>query len=207
MKLENTIRFHFPKSSRIDDETRSTSPDNLTGPDAIAALGMTQNEAGFGIAAFFGKIGLSQNDKNKAVSLLMKRVRARCVKAKVMKTLSARQRARAIYLIALYAYENYCQTPENPESRCESCKGRGKVLDRERSYNHGQHHLKDCPRCLGRGFMPIPASKLFRSLKAIIPELSQPTFSRQLKPIYDDMLSVCVFEELHAEAVLSEKTK
>ncbi|ENF0587816.1 antitermination protein Q, partial [Escherichia coli] len=39
--------------------------DSLSGTDVMAAMGMAQSQAGFGMAVFCGKHELSQNDKQR----------------------------------------------------------------------------------------------------------------------------------------------
>ncbi|HHZ3147057.1 TPA: antitermination protein, partial [Escherichia coli] len=50
---------------------RATASDSLSGTDVMAAMGMAQSQAGFGMAVFCGKHELSQNDKQKAINYLM----------------------------------------------------------------------------------------------------------------------------------------
>ena len=55
MNLENTLKFHFAKSTMISDSPRATASDSLTGTDVMAAMGMTQERASMGYTAFRGK--------------------------------------------------------------------------------------------------------------------------------------------------------
>lgn len=55
----------------MSDSPRATASDSLSGTDVMAAMGMAQSQAGFGMAAFCGKHELSQNDKQKAINYLM----------------------------------------------------------------------------------------------------------------------------------------
>lgn len=50
MNLENTVKYHFAKSTLISDSPRATASDSLTGTDIMAAMGMTQNVPRWGIA-------------------------------------------------------------------------------------------------------------------------------------------------------------
>lgn len=67
MNLENTLKFHFAKSTMISDSPRATASDSLTGTDVMAAMGMTQERASMGYTAFLGKMGISSLDRDKAV--------------------------------------------------------------------------------------------------------------------------------------------
>jgi hypothetical protein len=61
MRLESVAKFHSPKSPMMSDSPRATASDSLSGTDVMAAMGMAQSQAGFGMAAFCGKHELSQN--------------------------------------------------------------------------------------------------------------------------------------------------
>ncbi len=71
MRLESVAKFHSPKSPMMSDSPRATASDSLSDTDVMAAMGMAQSQAGFGMAAFCGKHELSQNDKQKAINYLM----------------------------------------------------------------------------------------------------------------------------------------
>ncbi len=71
MRLESVAKFHSPKSPMMSDSPRATASDSLSGTDVMAAMGMAQSQAGFGMAAFCGKHELSQKDKQKAINYLM----------------------------------------------------------------------------------------------------------------------------------------
>ncbi len=71
MRLESVAKFHSPKSPMMSDSPRATASDSLSGTDVMAAMGMAQSQAGFGMAAFCGKHELSQNDKQKAINYLI----------------------------------------------------------------------------------------------------------------------------------------
>lgn len=59
-----------PSGMHISDDVKGTSPDRLTGTDVMAAIGTTSNRARFGLAAFFGKAGISKTDEQLAVQAL-----------------------------------------------------------------------------------------------------------------------------------------
>jgi len=207
MNLEKTVRFHFPKTTHITDETRSTSDDRLMTYDVMAALGLAQAESGFGMSAFFGKMGISQNDKNQAITNLMKLIRRKLTKAKCFEDVSGHIRGKAIYLIALFAYEDYCRSAESPETRCKYCKGRGSVCDSETLSKFHQRVMKPCPRCSGRGFKRVKGSGLFRAIVAIVPGFSKSAFYRFVFPVFEEMIQVCFREESRAEDALKHVTR
>ncbi len=59
MNLENTVKYHFAKSTLISDSPRATASDSLTGTDIMAAMGMTERAA-MGYSAFPGQDGHKQ---------------------------------------------------------------------------------------------------------------------------------------------------
>jgi hypothetical protein len=63
MNLENAVKFHFAKSTQINDTPRATSSETLTGTDVMASMGMTQSRATLGYSAFLGKMEISSNDR------------------------------------------------------------------------------------------------------------------------------------------------
>lgn len=90
--------------------------------------------------------------------------------------------------------------------RCR-CKGRGKVLDEEQTeLQGGVPVFKDCPRCAGRGYKRMPSSVAYQAIKHIVPELTQPTWSRNWKPFYEDLIDKCYAEENQAKSIFKKIT-
>jgi len=207
MNLEKTVRFHNPKSSRITDDVRSTSDDTLTATDMMTAIGFAQAQCGFGLSAFFGKVGLSRSAKLESVNGLMKVAHARLYKCNALKKLSGRLQSHALFLVCAFSYESYCRSAESKETRCKYCQGRGIVHDLKKAKYENLKVMKPCRRCQGLGYKPIKASDLFKALKALMPEISQPTFSRQIKPVFEELIQVCFTEENRANDALKRVTK
>ncbi|HBJ6432028.1 molecular chaperone [Salmonella enterica subsp. enterica serovar Veneziana] len=70
MKLEASLKHFSPQGMHISDDVKGTSPDRLTGTDVMVAIGTTSSRARFGLAAFFGKAGISKTDEQQAVQAL-----------------------------------------------------------------------------------------------------------------------------------------
>lgn len=207
MNLENSLKFHSAKTQRFTDEPPATKSESLTNSDVMAAMGMTQAEAGFGMAAFFGKAGISQHDGARAIKELIRLALPKAGKLRALASLDGRKKALAIEAIASFAYQSYCMSAEAPGARCMQCKGRGNVLDVEKSKEANERVEKTCKRCSGRGYKTPTASKLLRALKVIAPDLSQPTFSRQIKPFAEELVSLCFAAESKADDVLKSATR
>src|SRR6478736_6201795 len=87
MNLENAVKFHFAKSTQINDTPRATSSDTLTGTDVMAAMGMTQSRATLGYSAFLGKMEICSNDREKAIELLTQYALEHCDKVAALRKL------------------------------------------------------------------------------------------------------------------------
>ena len=70
MKLEASLKHFSPQGMHISDDVKSTSPDRLNGTDVMAGIGVASSRARFGVAAFFGKTGISKTDEQLAVQAL-----------------------------------------------------------------------------------------------------------------------------------------
>ncbi|EKP3046850.1 antitermination protein [Escherichia coli] len=143
MNLESILKFHFPKSPRLSDESRGTSPDALNTMDALTAAGMAQSRVTLGYSAFLGKMELSQAEKNKAVSLLIDRLKSIAKDYEYVMELNEDQRNGLIILVAVFAFLDYCQSAAT-EKVCPDCGGYKFTFD-----DYGEKHL--CSKCKGHG--------------------------------------------------------
>lgn len=55
MNLDGVLKFFAPKGMHISDSVRATASDQLTVTDIMAALGMTQAEAGSVLPCIWGR--------------------------------------------------------------------------------------------------------------------------------------------------------
>ncbi|WP_313684196.1 antitermination protein [Pantoea sp.] len=124
MSLESTVRFHFPKSQSFSGTAPNTSPDTLTGTDYIAGMGMTMARAPMGYSAFMGKVGVSENDARRAVSLLTEYALQTCDKVAALRKLESDIKPAVMQTLATYAYMDYCQSAASVKP-CECCKATG----------------------------------------------------------------------------------
>jgi hypothetical protein len=70
MDLDNVVKFFAPKGMHISDSVRATASEQLTVTDVMAALGMTQADAGIGLAMYLGKAGVSKQDRDASINWL-----------------------------------------------------------------------------------------------------------------------------------------
>ncbi|ELV8898337.1 antitermination protein [Escherichia coli] len=161
MNLESILKFHFPKSPRLSDESRGTSPDALNTTDALTAAGMAQSRVELGYSAFLGKMELSQAEKHRAVVLLTERLRAMAKDYKYVMELDEAKRNDLIILVAVFAFRDYCQSAAT-EKVCPKCGGHGHLPNPYCEYTSticarcgGKGYVKNhCQRCKGRGEVP-----------------------------------------------------
>jgi hypothetical protein len=86
------------------------------------------------------------------------------------------------------------------------CHGKGVVLDKEQTELQGVPVQKECPKCSGRGYARLPAENVRRAICGEVMELTEPTWRRNFKPLYEAMITRCHIEESEAEMMLSKVT-
>ncbi|MBL7635142.1 antitermination protein [Atlantibacter hermannii] len=124
MNLENTVKYHFVKSTMISDSPRATASDALTGTDIMAAMGMTQERAAMGYSAFLGKMGISNNDRERAIALLAEYALTKCDKVAALRKLDAAVKPLVMRQLAAFAFEDYSRSAASVK-RCDCCNGEG----------------------------------------------------------------------------------
>lgn len=124
MNLENTVKYHFAKSTLISDSPRATGSDSLTGTDIMAAMGMTQERAAMGYSAFLGKMGISNNDRERAIALLAEYALTKCDKVAALRKLGAGVKSLVMRQLATFAFEDYSRSAASVKP-CDCCAGAG----------------------------------------------------------------------------------
>lgn len=207
MRLESVAKYHSPKSPMMSDSPRATASDNLNGTDVMAAMGMAQSQAGFGMAAFCGKHDLSQTDKQKAINYLIHFASKVSGKYRGVAKLEGNTKAKVLQVLATFAYADYCRSAATPGARCKDCHGTGRAVDQAKTEQWGRIVEKECGRCKGVGYSRMPASTAYRAVSVYIHDLTQPTWSRTIKPLYDALVTQCHKEESSADDVLAKVTR
>ncbi|TGC25849.1 antitermination protein [Escherichia sp. E1130] len=87
------------------------------------------------------------------------------------------------------------------------CHGKGKVLDKKATELQGVPVMKECGKCSGRGYARLPAESVRKALCEGVMTISQPTWSRNFKPLFELLVSQCHVEESHADAALKSVTR
>ncbi|EOX0538037.1 antitermination protein [Klebsiella aerogenes] len=87
------------------------------------------------------------------------------------------------------------------------CHGKGKVVDQKESQLQGVPVMKECGKCSGRGYARIPAENVRKALCSDVMEISQPTWSRNFKPLYELLVTRCHAEESQADTALKFVTR
>lgn len=124
MSMESTVKFHFAKTQNFSGMAPTTSPDTLTGTDYIAAMGFAMSNAPLGYHAFMGKVGISENDAQNAVSLLTEYALENCDKVAALRKLDADVKPLVMQRLAIYAYMEYCQSASTKKP-CQCCEATG----------------------------------------------------------------------------------
>lgn len=253
MKLESALKHFSPQGMHISDSVKGTSPDRITGTDVMAAIGTTSSRARFGLAAFFGKAGISKTDEQLAVQALARHAMATAPK-NVRKAASS-EFGRCMQVLAQFAFAEYsrsaatsvtchscngsgCVTAtritrkvsypwgkapywasksravrpsdweqwnevtESVPAVCEICEGKGtisarcrcggkgEVLDRKATKEHGAPVFKICERCGGEGYSRVSSATVHRAILKRLPDLHQSSWSRNWKPFYKMLVDV-----------------
>ena len=124
MNLENTVKYHFAKSTLISDSPRATASDSLSGTDIMAAMGMTQERAAMGYSAFLGKMGISNNDRERAIELLAQYALTKCDRVAALRKLDAGVKQLVMHQLANFAFEDYSRSAASVK-HCVCCDGQG----------------------------------------------------------------------------------
>ena len=136
MKIESSLKHFSPKTMNISDTSRATASDGHSGTDLMAAIGMCQSKAPFGVAAVLAKSGISPEDKQKAVQHLMRYARDNAPKL-VVKAAGSRLPA-CLCVLSKLAFEEYARSAASRQA-CPDCNGRGLI--------NGLEHVMVHPGC------------------------------------------------------------
>ncbi|WP_431612952.1 antitermination protein [Enterobacter chengduensis] len=122
MKLEASLKHFSPQGMHISDDVKGTSPDRITGTDVMAAIGTTSSRARFGLAAFFGKTGISKSDEQLAVQALARHAMESAPRN--VRKAAAGEFGWCMMVLAQFAFAEYSRSAETSVT-CHSCSGSG----------------------------------------------------------------------------------
>lgn len=120
MKLEASLKHFSPQGMHISDDVKGTSPDRITGTDVMAAIGTTSSRARFGLAAFFGKTGISKSDEQLAVQALARHAMESAPRN--VRKAAAGEFGWCMLTLAQFAFAEYSRSAETSVT-CHSCSG------------------------------------------------------------------------------------
>lgn len=161
MNLENTLRYHFAKSTMISDSPRATASDSLTGTDIMAAIGMTQTRAALGFSAFLGKMDISDYDRDRAIRLLTQYAMEQCDKVAALRKLETDIKLKVMQVLAMFAFADYSRSAASTRT-CDCCQGNKFVEAQVMTMKHiGRPNLEErretvkvlCHKCKGKGVL------------------------------------------------------
>lgn len=124
MKLESALKHFSPQGMHISDDVKGTSPDRITGTDVMAAIGTTSSRARFGLAAFFGKTGISKSDEQLAVQALARH--AMDVAPKNVRKAAGGEFGWCMLVLAQFAFAEYSRSAAT-SATCLACNGTGLI--------------------------------------------------------------------------------
>lgn len=153
--------------------------------------------SGRGIQWVTPPIGSSSSYSNAAIS----------GKYRGVAKLEGNTKAKVLQVLATFAYADYCRSAATPGARCRDCHGTGRAVDIAKTEQWGRVVEKECGRCKGVGYSRMPASAAYRAVTMLIPNLTQPTWSRTVKPLYDALVVQCHKEESIADNILNAVTR
>lgn len=133
MKLEASLKHFSPQGMHISDDVKGTSPDRLTGTDVMAAIGTTSSRARFGLAAFFGKAGISKTDEQLAVQALARHAMESAPRN--VRKAAAGEFGWCMLVLAQFAFAEYSRSAETNVT-CHSCSGSGLTSQYEDVIKH-----------------------------------------------------------------------
>lgn len=161
MNLENTLKYHFAKSTMISDSPRATASDSLTGTDIMTAIGMTQTRAALGFSAFLGKMDISDYDRDRAIGLLTQYAMEKCDKVAALRKLETDIKLKVMQVLATFAFADYARSAASTRT-CDCCHGNKFVEAQVMTMKHiGRPNLEErretvkvlCHKCKGKGVL------------------------------------------------------
>lgn len=196
MSLEATAKYHYAKTQNFSGMAPQTSPDTLTGTDYIAAMGMTMSRATMGYCAFMGKIGVSENDARRAVSLLTDFALQTCDRVAALRKLDTNVKPAVMQVLATYAYLDYCRSAASVKP-CECCNATGfiaaeVVTMKSMLSGVGRREVREqvrvrCKACAGKGVVSSACRDCNGRGRAVMRKESE----RQGVPVMGDCKRCC----------------
>lgn len=143
MRIEAVLKHFSPKSLMITDIPGATASDSLSGTDVMAAIGMCQASARFGMSAYLGKAGISQRDREDAAKALA--LYAHKTAPKLLSKAAGRKMGQCMIVLAKFAYDDYARSAADM-TKCPHCRGRGVTNTLAKVMTHPGCGLPDNPR-------------------------------------------------------------
>lgn len=206
MRLEYALTVNDPRSVMVSViQAKSTGRSHLSKADIMTVLGICQSRKGIGLSLMYAKYTKDKIEMKSSISSLQTiaiNIWVNGDPARGFKghgKLTDKKHVMAVKCLATLALEDYCRTADSDGAMCR-CKGRGKVTAPESKEFPDEPGMKTCPRCHGAGITPLPASRVYRTIKHIIPDLTKSTFYSKWKLVYDLLVDKCSQEESAVES-------
>ena len=205
MRLQYALTLNDPKS--VDAAAvqifGSSGSSGLSKTDVLTALGYLQGKEPAGLALMYARYTKDRDETRRATQACTRL--AIGLAARLPTRERGKQQITIARSLARLAVLEYARTADTPGAKCR-CGGTGTVADTEamdRMIEQGgapsMMPQKPCTRCRGTGLRPVPASRVYRAVKALAPELAERTFYRNWQAVYDELLAWCQEQEDRAE--------
>lgn len=201
MRLEYALTINDPRSVMVSViQAKSTGRSHLSKVDVMNILGICQSRECLGSSLVYAKHTKDRKETSAALRDLQPVAISLWINGDSKRGIRGngsfvdRRHVLAVRCLAALALEDYCRTVDTENAMCR-CKGRGRVIDPNSREFPDEPGIKTCPRCHGLGITPLPASRVYRTVNKLIPELSQSTFYAKWKLIYDLLVERCYQEE------------
>ncbi|EMN0397963.1 antitermination protein [Citrobacter freundii] len=162
MNLDNVLKFFAPKGMHISDTSRATASEQLTVTDVMAALGMTQADAGIGLAMYLGKAGVSKQDREAAITWLSEYAKERAPFA--IRRLAGKKFPLCMLILAKFAYNDYASSAADSYD-CPACNGK-RLVEKTSTVTKSHYTMKIPQWAKDLGQSPSDFEK-FREVKNV----------------------------------------
>lgn len=137
MKLEDLLKYYFLKFFGLIDVLVLMLKDVLSIIDVMVVQGMIQNWVEMGFFVFFGKMGISMNDREWVIELLIEYVFSWCDCVVVLRKFLVEIKLVVMCIMVLYVFEDYVCSVVS-KKQCFCCYGK-KFIESEVFINKIQY--------------------------------------------------------------------
>lgn len=166
MNLDGVIKFFAPKGMHISASSRATDGEQLTVTDVMAALGMTQAQAGIGLTMYLGKAGISQQDRDTSIAWLTEYAKQHAPFA--VRKAAGKRFPLCMRILSRFAYDDYASSAADSVD-CHKCRGKGFTpVTTETEKSHYTMRLPQFAKDLGQSPSDFEVKRLVRETDHVL---------------------------------------